>query len=102
MRTAILTFGLAICASSLCAAHEGGQRSSVMHLEMSQAGKAPFRGGDNLELHESQAAAAAGGGRRVTVLDVQHWPWVLVRTPLGESWVNFDRVYSAKHAAVEK
>jgi hypothetical protein len=63
--------------------------------------RVPFRSGDSLEIHESQSGAA-GAGRHVTILDVQHWPWVLVKTPQGEAWVNFDHVYSARHTAPEK
>jgi len=91
-----------VFSAALCNGHDFGQRTSVLRLEASASmkGTTPFHGGDNLEIREIQPAAIAG--RRVTVLDVQHWPWVLVRTPQGEAWVNFDHVYSAGHAVPER
>ena len=86
---------------AVCPGHEFGQRGSVLRLEAgTSAGRTPFRNGDALEIHEPQSGVVAG--RHVVVLDVQHWPWVLVKTPQGEAWVNFDHVYSARHAGGEK
>lgn len=103
MHTAVFTAAL-VFGAALCNGHDFGQRTSVLRLEASAGGKGttPFHGGDNLEIHEIQPAAATLAGRRVTVLDVQHWPWVLVRTPQGDAWVNFDHVYSVGHAVPEK
>jgi len=105
MHTALCTAAL-VFSASLCGGHDFGQRTSVLRLEAGPGGKGttPFHGGDNLEIHETQpgTATATVSGRRVTILDVQHWPWVLVHTPQGEAWVNFDHVSSARHAAPEK
>ncbi len=95
---ALLFLGPAV---AVCPGHEFGQRGSVMRLEAgASAGRTPFHNGDALEIHEPQSGVAVG--RHVTILDTQHWPWVLVKTPQGESWVNFDHVYSARHAGAEK
>ncbi len=99
LSTAVLVFSVA-----LCNGHDFGQRTSVMRLEAGPGvkGTTPFRGGDNLEIREIQPGTTTLAGRRVTVLDVQHWPWVLLRTPQGDAWVNFDHIYSAGHTVPEK
>jgi hypothetical protein len=57
----------------------------------------PFRQGDRLDIQ--CAAAVFPGATRITVLDATHWPWVMVKSEQGETWLNFDHVVIAKEVA---
>ena len=77
-----------------------GQPESVLALEQPNHGRPPFRKGDQLDIQGD--AAVVSGIKRITVLDTTHWPWVLVKSEQGETWLNFDHVAISKSVAIVK
>ena len=77
-----------------------GQPESVLPLEERGLGAPPFHKGDQLDIRGD--ATVFSGLTRLTVLDTAHWPWVLVKSEQGETWLNFGHVLIAKNVVPVK
>ncbi len=77
-----------------------GQPESVLTLEQSNLAKSPFHKGEQLDIQSD--ATNAPGVIRIAVLDITHWPWVLVKREQGEEWLNFDHVVTARAVGAVK